>query len=224
MKQHDPLKVVNALMNSAQNGSIEKNERCCGESGTLALTPARRLDAGALSQGAGGARRRRGDPRRAAISGAVKVLTSCPSCLQGLARYQRRCRPRSGLHRGRNRPASARRRLDGRVRAPRELGRHRARPRLGARAPPQKDDTAREREERELIQLASAAGIGRGGDRERHARRRRVARCIRAVHAVDERAQNVRRDGEGGARSLNTCPAGLSGVCVPRCGAAGGAG
>jgi Fe-S oxidoreductase len=38
MKKHDPLGVVNALMNSAQFGRIEKNDRCCGESGTLALT------------------------------------------------------------------------------------------------------------------------------------------------------------------------------------------
>jgi hypothetical protein len=27
--------VVNTLMNSAQNGKIERNDRCCGESGTL---------------------------------------------------------------------------------------------------------------------------------------------------------------------------------------------
>ena len=38
MKKHDPLDVVNTLMNAAQNGRIEKNDRCCGESGTLALT------------------------------------------------------------------------------------------------------------------------------------------------------------------------------------------
>src|SRR5208337_853899 len=38
MKKHDPLTVVNALMNSARNGRIDKNERCCGESGTLAVS------------------------------------------------------------------------------------------------------------------------------------------------------------------------------------------
>ena len=86
MKSYDPLKVVNSLMNDAHNGRIERNERCCGESGTLALDAARRLDAGALPQGS-----RRCAPARTscAPTGAaqIKVLTSCPSCLQGLKRY-----------------------------------------------------------------------------------------------------------------------------------------
>src|SRR5258708_16654035 len=38
MKKYDPLTVVNSLMNSAQNGNIAKNDRCCGESGTLAVS------------------------------------------------------------------------------------------------------------------------------------------------------------------------------------------
>ena len=38
MKLHQPLAVVNQLMNSGINGRIEKNDRCCGESGTLAVT------------------------------------------------------------------------------------------------------------------------------------------------------------------------------------------
>ena len=87
MKRHDPLKVVNALMNSAQNGTIEVNERCCGESGTLALT---RPDVSTQ------VRFRKEQEVRAGVEqirdsghrGAVKVLTSCPSCLQGLARYR----------------------------------------------------------------------------------------------------------------------------------------
>jgi Fe-S oxidoreductase len=86
MKSYDPLKVVNTLMNEAENGLIEKSDRCCGESGTLALsrpdvsTQVRfrkeqqiRADAAALR--AGGADR-------------IRILTSCPSCLQGLARYR----------------------------------------------------------------------------------------------------------------------------------------
>jgi enamine deaminase RidA (YjgF/YER057c/UK114 family) len=32
IKGHDPLKVVNTLMNDQLNGKIEKNDRCCGES------------------------------------------------------------------------------------------------------------------------------------------------------------------------------------------------
>lgn len=85
MKSHDPLKVVNALMNDSRNGRIEKNDRCCGESGTLALTrpdvstqvrfrKEEEIRAGAEKLRAGGAAQ-------------VKILTSCPSCLQGLKRY-----------------------------------------------------------------------------------------------------------------------------------------
>jgi len=87
MKKHDPLNVVNTLMNSAYNGVIGKNDRCCGESGTLALTrpdistqvrfrKEREVVAGVEQIRAGG------------HAGDVKILTSCPSCLQGLARYQ----------------------------------------------------------------------------------------------------------------------------------------
>jgi FAD/FMN-containing dehydrogenase/Fe-S oxidoreductase len=86
MKSHDPLTVVNTLMNSAANGRIEKNDRCCGESGTLAIArpdistqvryrKEREVVTGASALRADGFR------------GDVKVLTSCPSCLQGMARY-----------------------------------------------------------------------------------------------------------------------------------------
>jgi len=86
IKQHDPLKVVNALMNSGVNGNIAKNDRCCGESGTLALTrpeistqvrfrKEEEMDKGVAKVRADG------------FTGEVKVLTSCPSCLQGLKRY-----------------------------------------------------------------------------------------------------------------------------------------
>jgi Fe-S oxidoreductase len=86
MKKHDPLTVVNTLMNAAQNGRIEKNDRCCGESGTLALT---RPDVSTQvrfrkeSQLRLGLDRIRADGHR----GEVKILTSCPSCLQGLKRF-----------------------------------------------------------------------------------------------------------------------------------------
>jgi FAD/FMN-containing dehydrogenase/Fe-S oxidoreductase len=86
MKKHDPLKVVNELMNSEANGKIAKSDRCCGESGTLAVT---RPDVSTqvrfrkeieLKKGADAI-------RSAGHEGPVKVLTSCPSCLQGLKRY-----------------------------------------------------------------------------------------------------------------------------------------
>jgi Fe-S oxidoreductase len=82
MKTYQPLKVVNELMNT----DVPLNDRCCGESGTFAIgrpdiaTQVRfrkefqmRLGAEAL--------------RADGFRGEVKVLTSCPSCLQGLARY-----------------------------------------------------------------------------------------------------------------------------------------
>jgi len=86
MKKHDPLFVVNSLMNAARNGRIEKNDRCCGESGTLAITrpdvstqvrfrKEREIRAGAAAL------------RGAGHDGDVRVLTSCPSCLQGLKRF-----------------------------------------------------------------------------------------------------------------------------------------
>ncbi len=86
MKKHDPLAVVNTLMNSAQNGVIAKNDRCCGESGTLAIT---RPDISTQVrfrkelEVVGGVGKIRADGH----AGAVKMLTSCPSCLQGLKRY-----------------------------------------------------------------------------------------------------------------------------------------
>ena len=87
MKRHDPLEVVNKLMNSALNGSIETNERCCGESGTLALT---RPDVSTQVRFRKEQEVRAGveEIRESGHRGAVKVLTSCPSCLQGLARYR----------------------------------------------------------------------------------------------------------------------------------------
>ena len=86
IKQRDPLELVNALMDAGANGRIEKNDRCCGESGTFAVsrpdvaTQVRFRKQREMEQGAA---RVRGD----GFAGPVKVLTSCPSCLQGLGRY-----------------------------------------------------------------------------------------------------------------------------------------
>jgi Fe-S oxidoreductase len=85
MKSHDPLKVVNALMNDTHNGRIEKNDRCCGESGTLAVT---RPDVSTQVRFRKEEEMRAGaDKLRASGAESIKVLTSCPSCLQGLKRY-----------------------------------------------------------------------------------------------------------------------------------------
>jgi FAD/FMN-containing dehydrogenase/Fe-S oxidoreductase len=86
MKLQDPLKTVNALLATADGRKIEKNDRCCGESGTLAITrpdvstQVRFRKEHEMRTGAAGL-------RADGFTGEVKVLTSCPSCLQGLQRY-----------------------------------------------------------------------------------------------------------------------------------------
>jgi FAD/FMN-containing dehydrogenase/Fe-S oxidoreductase len=86
MKSHDPLTVVNALMNADANGRIARNDRCCGESGTFAIsrpdiaTQVRFRKQQEMEKGAA-------QLRTDGFRGEVKILTSCPSCLQGLKRY-----------------------------------------------------------------------------------------------------------------------------------------
>ncbi|TFZ03902.1 DUF3683 domain-containing protein [Ramlibacter humi] len=85
MKLQEPMKTVKALVGDA----VRKTERCCGESGTFGITrpdistqvrfrkeEQLRMDEAALREaGAVGPKDN------------IKVLTSCPSCLQGLSRY-----------------------------------------------------------------------------------------------------------------------------------------
>ncbi|MGI9245975.1 MAG: DUF3400 domain-containing protein, partial [Steroidobacteraceae bacterium] len=84
MKSHDPLTVVETLL---QTGApVEKNDRCCGESGTFAVSRpdiATQVRFRKQQEMEKGAARLRED----GYTGPVKVLTSCPSCLQGLSRY-----------------------------------------------------------------------------------------------------------------------------------------
>jgi len=82
MKTYQPLKVVNELMGA----KVALNDRCCGESGTLASTRpdiATQVRFRKEEEMKKGASALRGD----GFDGKVKVLTSCPSCLQGLARF-----------------------------------------------------------------------------------------------------------------------------------------
>lgn len=86
MKLQEPMKTVKALVGP----QVLKNDRCCGESGTLGVTrpdistqirfrkeeEIRKGEAALRAQGAVGEK------------GDVKILTSCPSCLQGLSRYR----------------------------------------------------------------------------------------------------------------------------------------
>ena len=82
MKIYSGIKVANELMGTR----VDLNDRCCGESGTLAVarpdisTQVRFRKQEEMEQGA--AALREGD-----ANAQVKILTSCPSCLQGLTRY-----------------------------------------------------------------------------------------------------------------------------------------
>ena len=82
IKTRQPMQVVNGLMGAG----VLLSERCCGESGTLAVT---RPDVSTQVRFRKEEELKRGV---AAIQGEghrgkVKILTTCPSCLQGLARY-----------------------------------------------------------------------------------------------------------------------------------------
>ena len=82
MKTYQPLKVVNELMGTP----VSQNERCCGEAGTLAAT---RADISTQVRFRKEEEMRQGADvlRTDGFKGAVKILTSCPSCLQGLSRF-----------------------------------------------------------------------------------------------------------------------------------------
>jgi FAD/FMN-containing dehydrogenase/Fe-S oxidoreductase len=85
MKLQEPMKTVKALMGD----NIRKSERCCGESGTFGVT---RPDISTQVRFRKEEELRK-DEAALRASGAVgekdniKILTSCPSCLQGLTRY-----------------------------------------------------------------------------------------------------------------------------------------
>jgi Fe-S oxidoreductase len=83
IKSYDSKRVVNELMGRED---IEINDRCCGESGTLAVT---RPDISTQVRFRKEEEMRKGaaSVRADGFSGPVKVLTSCPSCLQGLKRF-----------------------------------------------------------------------------------------------------------------------------------------
>ncbi len=85
MKLQEPLKTVKALMGPG----VLESKRCCGESGTLGVTrpdistqvrfrKEEELQRDEAALRAGGA---------LAVGANIKILTSCPSCLQGLSRY-----------------------------------------------------------------------------------------------------------------------------------------
>jgi len=83
MKQREPLLTVKALLGDA----VIQSERCCGESGTFGVS---RPDIATQVRFRKQEELRKGEAalREGGARGDVTVLTSCPSCLQGLSRYQ----------------------------------------------------------------------------------------------------------------------------------------
>ena len=86
MKLQEPMKTVKALLGD----NVIKNERCCGESGTLGVT---RPDISTQVRFRKEEELQKGETQLRALGAVgekqnVKILTSCPSCLQGLSRYQ----------------------------------------------------------------------------------------------------------------------------------------
>lgn len=84
MKTYKPLEVTNKLMGT----EVALNDRCCGESGTFA---AARPDIATQVKFRKQEELEKGMAKMGLTVGApeqpVKILTSCPSCLQGLSRY-----------------------------------------------------------------------------------------------------------------------------------------
>jgi len=83
LKQQDAMKTVNGLIGQ----TVNKSERCCGESGTLSVArpdistqvrfrKSTELEADSAKLRADG------------FDGPIKMLTTCPSCVQGLQRYK----------------------------------------------------------------------------------------------------------------------------------------
>ena len=90
MKLQDPMKTVKALIGD----TVLKSDRCCGESGTLGVT---RPDISTQVRFRKEEELRKDEVALRALAtrvgktdaaqANVKILTSCPSCLQGLSRY-----------------------------------------------------------------------------------------------------------------------------------------
>jgi len=83
LKQQDAMKTVNGLIGQ----TVNKSERCCGESGTLSVArpdistqvrfrKSTELEANSAKLRADG------------FDGPIKMLTTCPSCVQGLQRFK----------------------------------------------------------------------------------------------------------------------------------------
>jgi Fe-S oxidoreductase len=89
MKLQDPMKTVKALVGD----TVVKAERCCGESGTLGVTrpdistQVRFRKEEELNKNATELATLAAKNGVTPTQGKTKILTSCPSCYQGLSRY-----------------------------------------------------------------------------------------------------------------------------------------
>ena len=86
MKTHNPVAVASALVGSP----VTLSDRCCGEAGTFAVS---RPDIATQVRFRKEEELRKdlrivGAGEEDAAAGGVKILTSCPACLQGLSRYR----------------------------------------------------------------------------------------------------------------------------------------
>jgi Fe-S oxidoreductase len=93
---HTPMKTIAGVKAATQllGQRVDLSDRCCGESGTLAVTrpdvstQVRFRKEGEVVRGAEILRSDiAADGSASRFAGEVKLLTSCPSCLQGLSRY-----------------------------------------------------------------------------------------------------------------------------------------
>ncbi len=85
MKLQEPIKTVRALLGN----KVIQSDRCCGESGTLALN---RPDVSTQVRFRKEEEIRKGEIQLREMGGLgarddIKILTSCPACLQGLSRF-----------------------------------------------------------------------------------------------------------------------------------------
>jgi FAD/FMN-containing dehydrogenase/Fe-S oxidoreductase len=85
MKAHNPIQVASTLLGK----EVQLNDRCCGESGTLAVS---RADISTQVRFRKQEELIKAKAAMPAVSPTIsedklKILTSCPSCLQGLLRY-----------------------------------------------------------------------------------------------------------------------------------------
>ena len=90
MKLREPLVTVKALVGE----NVRKSDRCCGESGTFGInrpdiaTQVRFRKEEELRKDEAVLRAMTAGVEGASAKGDLKILTSCPSCLQGLQRYK----------------------------------------------------------------------------------------------------------------------------------------